>query len=550
MVYNTAVMGKESVASGRFWPPIAWDCKSQADTKSTLKRTKLLTAYGRNALQRVSRLRRRIASGGNWPNIILAITAVTFTIAYLFVALTRVTYPFDLDFIENAMLLQAWRTGAGLPVYLPPNGEFVPQVYMPLYTWLGSLLLRLTGPVFWPLRLLSLLSTLGTAVLLYLIGRQLQPNRAIALAGAALFLAGYKLTGGWYDLARVDALFVFLVVAGMGTAVYYHHTNRGLALAGLLMGLVLLTKQNGLFLTAVVGVWLLWAARWRVWLFGTVFLLVTAIPLLLLEWCSGGWFSYYVVDIAYASPVEISRIWPVVRREVLGGMGFLVLMAGSTAVIYLSKRQWRKLIDPPWLLFIGAALFVSVSGRSSVGGNLNNLIIGFALLCLAPALLAGALRPGKWVNPLLTAVILAQFVLLLLPPWPYAPQQFRPTAVMRQQGKQLVQFLAETEGEVWVMLHPAYALPAGKEAGVHVQTLWHARQRGAQPLPPDLVARIQNQEYAVIISDESPYFETETALVELLERYYRAEPLPPEMSPPTLSGIRVRPLLIYTPRLK
>ncbi|HID53794.1 MAG TPA: phospholipid carrier-dependent glycosyltransferase, partial [Anaerolineae bacterium] len=442
-----------------------------------------------SALQRVSRVRRRIASGGNWPNIVLAVTAVTFIIAYLFVALSRVTYPFDLDFIENAMLLQAWRTGAGLPVYLPPNGEFVPQVYMPLYTWLGGLPLRLTGPVFWPLRLLSLLSTLGTAVLLYLIGRQLQPNRAIALVGAALFLAGYKLTGGWYDLARVDALFVFLALAGMGTAVYHHHTNRGLALAGLLMGLALLTKQNGLFLTAVVGAWLLWAVRWRMWLFGAVFLAVTAVPLLLLEWRNGGWFSYYVVDIAYASPVEISRVWPVLRREVLGGMGVLVLMAGGTAVAYIIQQQWRKLIDPPWLVFMGAALFVSVSGRSSVGGNLNNLIIGLALLCLAPALLAGAVRPGKWVNALLTAAILVQFALLTFPPLPYAPQQFRPTAVMRQQGEHLIEYLAEADGEVWVMLHPAYGLQAGKEAGVHIQTLWHARQRGAQPLPPDLVAR-------------------------------------------------------------
>ncbi len=481
------------------------------------------------------------------PNVVLAVTAVAFILIYLFVALTRVTYPFDLDFIENAMLLQAWRTGAGQPVYLPPNGNFVPQVYMPLYTWLGGQLLHLTGPVFWPLRLLSLLSTLGTAVLLHLIGRKIQPNRAIALAGAALFLAGYKLTGGWYDLARVDALFVFLVLAGMGAAVYQHHTNRGLALAGLLMGLALLTKQNGLFLTAVVGIWLLWAVRWRVWLFGAVFLLVTAVPLLLLEWRSGGWFSYYVVDIAYASPVELNRIWPNVRREVLGGMGFLVLLAGGTAVTYLAQRQWRKLIDPPWLLFMGAALFVSVTGRSSVGGNLNNLIIGFALLCLAPALLAGALRSGKWVNTLLTTAILAQFALLTFPPLPYAPQQFRPTATMRSQGELLTKYLAGTEGKVWVMLHPAYGLWAGQEAGVHIQTLWHARQRGTQPLPPDLVTRIQNQAYTVIISDESPYFETELALVALLEQYYRAEPLPPEMSPPTLSGIRVRPLLIYTP---
>lgn len=180
-----------------------------------------------------------------------------------FLSLRRVFYPYSIDFIEDAMLLQAWRYARGLPVYLPPNAEFVPQVYMPFFTWLGSWLLRLTGSLFWPLRLLSWLSSVGTAVLLYLVARRLQPHTSLAAACGVLYLAGFRLVGGGHDLVRVDPLFTLLVLAGMSVAIQGRQTRRGLAFAGILMGLSLLTKQNGLFLAIVVGAWLLATTGWR-----------------------------------------------------------------------------------------------------------------------------------------------------------------------------------------------------------------------------------------------------------------------------------------------
>lgn len=484
---------------------------------------------------------------GEW---VLLLVSVGFAVSYLLVGAARVAYPYDLDFIEDDMVLQAWRLAQNQPVFLPPNADFVPQVYMPLYTWLGSLLLRLTGVALWPLRLLSLLCTVLTAVLLYRIAQKLQPSRTVALSCAALFLAGYRLAGGWYELARVDPLFVLLVLAGMTTAVYGHQRRIGLAAAGALLALALLTKQNGLFIAVVVGGYLLWQHPRQIWMYILAFVLVAAPPLLYWQWSTGGWFSYYVVDIAYASPVELARVWPIVRREFLGGMGVLLVMAGLTAVWQI-QRHWRSLTHSPWLLFMATAVFVSLAGRSSVGGNLNNLMLGLCLLCLAPALLAEEWQQrqhgqrGQW---LFTTAVCVQFLLLRFPPVPYAPPQFLPSATMRAQGEALVGYLTAVDGEVWVMLHPYYALLAGKEPGVHVQSLWHARQRGQQPLPPDLVNRIQQQHYAVIISDESPYFETDPALLALLQEYYHSEPLDPTLSPPMLSGIIVRPLRVYKPK--
>ena len=120
---------------------------------------------------------------------------------------------------------------------------------------------------------------------------------------------------------------------------------------------------------------------------------------------------------------------------------------------------------------------------------------------------------------------------------------------MRASGDRLVARLAAMPGDVLVMMHPFYAYKAGKPPAAQIQALWHARWRGRDPLPADFVARIQNRDYSAIISDQSPYFETEPALLALIDaNYVLSETLDIQNSPPTMSGLIVRPRVIYVPR--
>ena len=72
-----------------------------------------------------------------------AAAAGLFALAFLGLALARLAYPYDLDFVENGMLLQAWQAALGRPVFAAPTADFAPNVYMPLYTDLGGLLNQL-----------------------------------------------------------------------------------------------------------------------------------------------------------------------------------------------------------------------------------------------------------------------------------------------------------------------------------------------------------------------------------------------------------------------
>ncbi len=99
-----------------------------------------------------------------------------------------------------------------------------------------------------------------------------------------------------------------------------------------------------------------------------------------------------------------------------------------------------------------------------------------------------------------------------------------------------------------VMMHPYYALLAGKETSTQIATMWYVRHRGEMPLPADFVDRIKTQYYSEIISDGSS-FETEADISALVATYYHpAETLGYDDAPFTNTGVVVRPSLVYLPR--
>jgi 4-amino-4-deoxy-L-arabinose transferase-like glycosyltransferase len=151
-------------------------------------------------------------------------------------------------------------------------------------------------------------------------------------------------------------LFIALSLAGMALAVYTSNSAWGLIGAGLLMGLAFLTKQNGLFLAAVVGGYLLLTVGRRVWVYALSLILVAGVPTLWLHFSSNGWFSFYVFDIAYASPVSWQRLVKTLGREIMGAMTVLALAFVLLGLLSFRRYRWHVLRRQPWLLFIPITL--------------------------------------------------------------------------------------------------------------------------------------------------------------------------------------------------
>ena len=479
------------------------------------------------------------------------VVAICYTGFYLYVAFRRIIYPYDLDFIEDNMLMQAIQISLGKPVYVPPNADFVPQVYMPLYTALSGWIFKVITPSYFPMRLLSFSATILTAIMIFSISRRISNNSGIAFCAASLFLAGYRTTGGWYDLARVDALYVVLTLSGTSLLVYGKENRFKLPFVGFILALAFLTKQNGLFFAFVVTVYLAFTAGWQVLTFAISFALVSVIPVLYLNQVSQGWFSIYVFKIAYLSPIDFHRVATTLKDDLFGSMIALTIPYLIAGISLIWRERGKNILIEPWNWFIGAAIFISVAGRASVGGNRNNLMLAYTFLCIAPALAARELY--LWMDSWqirarsgLFLLIIIQFVLTSL--IPNYPVGFIPTSSMKNAGDHLVQHIASVHGPVLVLMHPYYALRAGKEPAVDIQMLWHARLRGAEPLPDDFVNKIKSHYYSAIISDEST-FETQPDLQKIITTYYaQAEMLTLSQAPSTMTGVIVRPRVIYRPK--
>lgn len=489
----------------------------------------------------------------NLPKYLVVAAAVVFAAMYFFTALPRIAYPFDLDFEEDSVLMEAVRFAQGQAVYVPPNAVFNPHVYMPLYFWVSGLLVKLMGASLTPLRLLSFASILVTAGLIFYIARRETGQNWIAVACAGLFLGGYRINGFWYELARVDSLFIALMVSGLALGIYAKGDRARLVLSALVLALAFFTKQTGGFIGVGLGLYLLLIAGRRAFWFIIPFALFALVPLFTLNAATGGWFFYHIFFIGSADPIEAGRVVNFVLFELFGVMAALTLMAVAAGLWNVRESGWRVIVSQPWLVAMVFAILISGLGRARVGGNLNNRLPAYTLLCLAPAILYNVwgklseLRPpfNLRVMPqtVLAAAILVQFALGI-----YNPLRYVPTAAMRASGENLISRIRAADGPVLVMMHPYYALLAGNEMSTQMATLWYVRDRGALPFPDDFVSRMQNKYYTEIISDESD-FETEPALRAMLDTNYQmTETLTETDAPATDTGVVVRPMSVYRPR--
>ena len=139
----------------------------------------------------------------------------------------------------------------GAPIYTRPSPDYVPYIYPPLYYWISAQAATLLGVDFLAPRLVSFASICAVFALIAAIIRRSGGDWVGALAGAALFAGTYESTERWFHLARVDSLFLALLLGGI--YVLQFGTKRSSAIAaGVLLFLAFLSKQTTLIAIAPV----------------------------------------------------------------------------------------------------------------------------------------------------------------------------------------------------------------------------------------------------------------------------------------------------------
>lgn len=164
-----------------------------------------------------------------------------YVLLFLFAAMLRLMYPYEVEWNEGAVLDHAIRVLQGKPIYASPSLDFSAFVYTPIYYYLTALVMKIGGVGLWSGRLISILSTLGTAIIAGRIVHRETASSVLTFTSFALYIAFYHVTGFFYDIVRMDALALLLVAVSIYAAMY---SRRGYLVTASFAALAYFTKQQ------------------------------------------------------------------------------------------------------------------------------------------------------------------------------------------------------------------------------------------------------------------------------------------------------------------
>lgn len=403
-----------------------------------------------------------------------AAVAVGYLALFFYIAASRASYPFELEWIEGGMLHQVARVLEGEPLYQAPSLEYTPFIYPPAYFWLSAVSAKLVGLGFLALRAVSIAAAAGCFTLLFLLVRRETADPLAGLVAAGLFGACYHAGGAWLDLARVDSLFLCLSLAS-AFVLREARTWRGPAAAGLLACAACLTKQPGVLVFLLLTVYALAAGRGALrFIYGMTFGAGYGLATLLLQLSSDGWYAFYVFELPSHHPWRPQMYLDFWRADLLGNLPIACVLSVVALVLWLLRTKFTRWGF--WTALLAGLVGAAWASRLHLGGWRNVLLPAFAAVALAGGVGFGALRRGlgaadappsfRALRAALYLAVLAQLLLLR-----YPVSENLPAAADREAGRAFVEHLRGIAGEVLIATSPYLAERAGKGWQAHSMAL-------------------------------------------------------------------------------
>ncbi|MGA7193811.1 MAG: hypothetical protein WBW94_09280, partial [Anaerolineales bacterium] len=123
--------------------------------------------------------------------ILLLIFCIGFIFTVIFIIFSRMFYPYQLEWMEGAGLVQVNRLLEGKTLYVPPSIDFVPLIYPPLFFYASALIAKIIGLGFGALRLVSFLSSALSSAIIFLAVKEKTNSKFAAWLGAGIFASTF-----------------------------------------------------------------------------------------------------------------------------------------------------------------------------------------------------------------------------------------------------------------------------------------------------------------------------------------------------------------------
>ncbi len=402
----------------------------------------------------------------------------------------RMGYPYALEWLEGSSLAEVDRLLTGRPLYASPTVDYVPAPYPPLYFAASAAVAGVLGVSYLPLRLVSLVATLGCFVVLARLVQRESGDLAAGVAAAGLYAATYFAAASWFDFARVDSLFLFFSLAGLYAA-RWTRRPAGAVAAGLLLGAAFLTKQSALAEAVAISVAVLCGRRRRLGaVLAVTFAGVAALTTLVLNAMSHGWYVFYVFAVLSQHPLKPAAFGGFWTWYLLPALG-LALGAALLAV---------RRVSPVVGLGCLALAVEGCAGLVHTGGAVNNMIPVYASVAVLAGIGMGGSTPSLR-GAVAGALVVAQIAVLAATT--FAPGRMVPGVADRQVGDRLRAWLAGFGGPVAVLSDPGLAMLAGLQPVAHraaAADVLRGTDRAARARLEESIARaVAERRFAAIV---------------------------------------------------
>ncbi|MEP6756762.1 MAG: hypothetical protein ABJA67_14755, partial [Chthonomonadales bacterium] len=381
--------------------------------------------------------------------------------------------------------------------------------------WTSALFMKiLQNESFVPMRLVSIFSTIATLGVIYGYTRWLlrrsglpkESTRVWGIIAAGVLLSAYRFTGAWFDIERLDMLFVALTMGGiflLDTSV--EGDELGLkcspwrATGGvILLSLAFFTKQQAiLVILGSLGA-LIWMKRWK---------LVTLVTLESLVFCAGGmwllnratdgWFGFYCFKVPLGNGIQANLITQFFKTDLL----LFAPMIALTVLGWLKLRPMLEQKDRMSLTLFGALVATSLLGsllsRAHWGGDTNVLIPAYLILGMCGVITAAHVSSKLSSAAGAVNFMLAAQMLLLF----YLPMAQVPTEANVKAGEMYQKLVHATEnfGPVLCIDHGSFTHPPH----FHVLGLLDIL-RAEKQMPLAISDALRQHKYAAIFTDSKP----------------------------------------------
>jgi 4-amino-4-deoxy-L-arabinose transferase-like glycosyltransferase len=379
----------------------------------------------------------------------------------------RLFYGYPLETQEDASLQVVRQILRGQPAYSAPSLDYIPVIYPPLYFYVSAGLALITGAGYLPLRLVSLVASLCSAYLIYRLVRRETSSRAMGLISAGLFVGTTSLSLRTLDIGRVDALGVALLLGSVYTLrsadFEPEHQVRLSAVAGLLAGLAVLTKQTNALVAVALLCYAGLSPRNRLLPFALAGVATVGVGLAAAYAQSGNWVTVYLFDLPglhLVDPKHFGNFW---TAELLPQFT-IPLVFGPLLFIGLAVRR-----DPRSLVFYGvltlSCIALAWGGWANRGSSENVLEPAFAALSVlfglgiveGQRLLSGRATGAQAARGYLLAVCLVEFLIV-----GYNPRTSVPLRSDSWAGARLATGIGALPGRVFAPGFGQWSIEAGK----------------------------------------------------------------------------------------